>query len=104
MAGGARFRGRSEPATWLYSIALRRLADYHRRGSAERRTLDRLKLERPPADPDLLADIERGASLHTLRAELTAALSQLAPGVRDAVQMRVVQELSYAEIASRRGS
>jgi RNA polymerase sigma-70 factor (ECF subfamily) len=102
-AGMSRYRGNSEPSTWLYSIALCRLADYHRRGSAERRALDRLKLERPPADPDLLAEIERGARLHALRAELTAALAQLSPDVRDAVRMRVVQELSYAEIARRLG-
>src|ERR1700742_3942750 len=58
-ASVSRYRGTSEPATWLYAIALHRLADYHRRGSAERRALDRLQLERPPADPGVLAEIER---------------------------------------------
>lgn len=105
-AGLSRFRGAgdaggAEAAGWLYAIARRRLALYYRRGRCERRALDRLKLERPPADPGLLAEIERRAGLGALRAELGAALAQLSPGVRAAVQMRVVDELAYCEVARR---
>ena len=104
-AGMTRFRGRdeAEAAAWLYGIARRRLALYYRRGQAERRAIDRLKLERLPADPGLLAEIERRAGLLALRAELAGALAQLSPGVRDAVQMRVVDELSYCDVAQRLG-
>ena len=104
-AGLTRFRGRgdAEAAAWLYGIARRRLALYYRRGQAERRALDRLQLERPAADPGLLAEIERRAGLVALRVELRAALSQLSPAVRDAVQMRVVAELPYPDVARRLG-
>lgn len=100
-AGRKRFRGDSddEAAGWLYAIAQRQLALYYRRGRSDQRTLDRLKLERPPADPSLLAEIERRAGLGALRAELAAALAQLSPAVRDAVQMRVIDELPYPDVA-----
>ena len=105
VAARGRFRGSddAEAAGWLYAIARRRLALYYRRGRVERRKLDRLKLERPPADPSVLAEIERRAGLAELRAELAAALSQLSPGVRGAVQLRVVDELAYSDVAGRLG-
>ena len=34
------------------------------------------------------------------RSALAAALEQMGPGERDAVQLRVVEEMNYAEIAS----
>ncbi len=104
-AGRRRFRGRSEEeaAAWLYGIARRQLAMYYRRGRSERRALDRLKLERPPADPGVLAEIARRAGLAELRSELEAALAQLSPAVRDAVQLRVVDELSYPDVSRRLG-
>ena len=102
-ASAARFRGTGdEQATgWLYAIARRQLALYYRRGHAERRALDRLKLERPPAAPQVLAEIERRAGLGELRADLAAALARLTPAVRGAVQLRVVDELSYPDVARR---
>ena len=104
-AGRERFRGSTdeEGAAWLYGIARRRLALYHRRGHAERRALDRLKLERPPADPGVLAEIERRAGLAELRAELAAALAQLSPAIREAVALRVVEELPYPDVSRRLG-
>jgi RNA polymerase sigma factor (sigma-70 family) len=103
--GQRRFRGShdDEVAGWLYGIARRQLAMYYRRGRCERRALDRLKLERPPADAGVLADIERRAGLVALRAELAAALTQLSPGVRGAIQMRVVEERAYPDVAKRLG-
>jgi RNA polymerase sigma factor (sigma-70 family) len=104
-AARGRFRGAGddEAAGWLYGIARRRLALYYRRGKSESRALDRLKLERPPADPGLLAEIERRAGLAELRVELADALAQLSPAVRDAVRMHVVDELPYRAVASRLG-
>lgn len=104
-AGLTRFRGdgEAESAGWLYGIARKRLALYYRRGHAEQRALDRLKLERPPADPGLLAQIEHRAGLVALRSELADALAQLSPAVRGAVQLRVVEERSYLDVAQRLG-
>jgi RNA polymerase sigma factor (sigma-70 family) len=101
VAGRHRFRGTTdaEEAGWLYGIARRQLALYFRRGHAEQRALQRLGLERPPADVELLAEIERRAQLDVLRAELSVALASLSEPVRDAVRLRVVDELPYAEVA-----
>lgn len=101
-----RFRGSTpeEAAGWLYAIARRQLAGYYRRGTAERRALARLKLERPPADPELLAEVARRAGLAELRGELAVALGGLSPAVRDAVRLRVVDELTYPAVAARLGT
>lgn len=105
VASRRRFRGQTEEEAlgWLYGIARRQLAHYYRRGTIEQRALGRLRLERPPAGPELLAEIERRAGLRELRGELAAALAQLSPGVRDAVALRVVDELPYRDVAQRLG-
>jgi RNA polymerase sigma-70 factor (ECF subfamily) len=96
------FRGSSpeEAAAWLYAIGRRQLATYHRRGRAEQRALRRLKLERPPATPEVLDDLARRAGLDEMREALAGALEQLSPGVREAVERRVVTAQSYADIAT----
>ena len=105
VAGRRRFRhrGEDETAAWLYTIAKRQLARYHRRGDAERRALRRLGVERPDADDVLVAEIERRAGLDSLRRDVAAALATLSDPVRAAVELRVVRELDYPDIAGRLG-
>jgi len=106
VAGNGRFRGRSEEeaAAWLYGIARRELALFYRRGAVEQRALGRLRLERPPASPELLAQIERRVGIDEARAELAGALDGLTDALRQAVELRVVHELPYSEIAERLGT
>jgi RNA polymerase sigma factor (sigma-70 family) len=101
-----RYHGGSpeQAAGWLYGIARKLLAGYHRRGRIERRALQRMRLERPPATPEVLTAIERRAGLSDLRQALTDALAELSPAVRDAVRQRVVDERSYADIARSLGT
>ncbi|MDQ8042994.1 MAG: RNA polymerase sigma factor [Solirubrobacteraceae bacterium] len=101
----ASFRGATdaEARGWLFGIGRRQLAQFYRRGTIERRALDRLELERPPATPEVLAEIEHKAELAAMRRELREALSELSPGTRDAVQLRVVDELDYRTVAQRLG-
>lgn len=103
LASRRRFRGRTDAdaAAWLYGIARRQLAQYVRRGYAERRALERLKIELAPPEPELVAEIEERAGLDLLRRELDAALRTLSEPVRRAVQLRVVDELGYPDVASR---
>jgi RNA polymerase sigma factor (sigma-70 family) len=104
-ASRRRYRGHTEAeaAGWLYGIARNQLKLYYRRGRIERRALQKLKLEREPASPEVLAEIERRAGLGELRADLAAALSELSPPVREAVRLRVVDELPYPDLAQRLG-
>ena len=103
MAGRHRYRGGSEDeaAAWLYGIARHQLARYYRRGTIERRALRRLQLERPPVDEALAAEIERRAGMDAMRRELAAALATLSEPVRRAVELRVVDELAYVDLAAR---
>ena len=103
VANRHRFRGGTddESAAWLYGIAQRQLAAYLRRGYAEKRAMQRLGLERPPLDPELEAELERVADLAELRRTVGGALTTLSHETRSAVELRIVRELPYAEIASR---
>ena len=79
LAGRARYRGSTdeEAGAWLFSIARRQLAHYYRRGSAERRALKRLRIERPQLDPEIEAELIRRAGLDDLRQTLAAAVATL---------------------------
>jgi RNA polymerase sigma-70 factor (ECF subfamily) len=101
----ATYRGVSEAEAggWLYGIARRQLAQFYRRGEIETRALRRLELERPPAPPLVVEQLERKADLGALRNELRSALADLSPATRDAVQLRVIDELDYREVADRLG-
>ena len=102
-AGRSRFRGSTdvEAEAWVYGIARKQYATYVRRGRAERRALARLGLERPVVDDRELAEIERRAGLRDLRMALTSQMAALPPGQREAIELRVIGELSYPEVAKR---
>lgn len=100
-----RFRGSTDDqaVAWLYGIARNQLALYHRRGEAQQRALRRLGLERPPTQPDLIEQIERDADLEELRYRTGAALESLSAPNRRAVELRVMHQLPYPEVARRLG-
>ena len=103
----ARFAGSPDDvdalAAWTFGIARHVLADALRRGRSERAALARLQVEPPVLAPDELARLEELAELGSLRATLAGALEDLSPEQRDAVRLRVVEELDYGVIARRLG-
>ncbi|HWT91531.1 MAG TPA: RNA polymerase sigma factor [Solirubrobacteraceae bacterium] len=103
VAGHKRFRGRTddEAAGWLLGIAQRQLAQYYRRGHVEKKAMAKLGIERPPADALVEAELVRLAGLAEVRRELTSALAALTPETRAAIELRVVQELPYTDVARR---
>lgn len=99
-----RFRDVGRPGgAWLYGIAVRELARYFRRRKVEMRALARLGAERPALDPEAAAAIDVMVEADRHRGELRAALARMSPAARDAVSLRVVDELDYAEIGERLG-
>lgn len=102
-----RFRG--EPAdaealaAWTFGIARHVLADALRRGRSERAAMQRLHVEPPHLAADEIARLEELAELGSLRATLAVALEDLSPEQRDAVRLRVIEELDYPAIARRLG-
>jgi RNA polymerase sigma factor (sigma-70 family) len=94
---------REEMRAWLFTIARRQLGHYLRTGRTRRAALDRLGMTMPRAHEDDVAAIESAAELAGTRASLGAALETLTREQRDAVRMRVVDELPYHELARRLG-
>ena len=100
-----RFHDEGEEAArrWLFGIAQRILWRYYRRGRVERRAIERLGIEVPALTEGEQHRIEEEAGLAGLRAELDDALGRLSPAQRDALQLRVVDELPYETVARRLG-
>jgi RNA polymerase sigma factor (sigma-70 family) len=82
---------------WINAIADRLLLDHHRARGAADRALRRLAIEPPPID----AECERLVDDRAL--PLAQALARLPERQREVVRLRLVDELSYAEIAARFG-
>lgn len=101
--GWRRFRGSTEDqaVAWLYGIARNQWASYLRRGYAERRAMRQLGLGRPQLHSEDLERLEDLAELSALRGRVGAALDGLPVDQRDAVRLRIVQELPYGEVAGR---
>jgi RNA polymerase sigma factor (sigma-70 family) len=88
---------------WVFGIARNVLNETLRRGAAERRAMRRAGVQAPILDGEELARIEELAALGELRGAVAAALAELAVQQRDAVRLRVVEELDYVEVAGRLG-
>ena len=86
---------RGKVKTWIYSIALNRLRDLHRRGEAEERALRKSEA----GTPEGVADIDRVEE----RSTVAGALAQLDELEREAVSLRYGADLSVAEVAQTLG-
>ena len=96
LVGRGRYQARGATgAAWLFAIAQHKLADYHRRGSAEDRMRKRLGMERVPVGAD-------DADMIRWLAEEAAAqmVEDLPPDQRDAIRAHVLDERDYREIAT----
>jgi RNA polymerase sigma factor (sigma-70 family) len=100
--GRRSFRGDTDAQrrAWLLTIARRQIGRYLRRGVVERRALERLGVSVPVAHEDDLRAIEDAAQLAELRATLSRELDRLRVDQRQALQLRVVEEHSYRDIAA----
>jgi len=86
-----RYRQDGHFAGWLFSIARKKVADFHRR-------VPPLSLEEaalPPIQTDLAMDVETSQRRERLRGLIRA----LAEEERELIHLRYVAELSFAEIA-----
>lgn len=99
-AARGRFRGRGpeQARSWLYGIAYRQLGQYRRRGVIEQRALRRLALEAPALSDE---DVERLDELAHVGPAVSEAMHRLPMSLRDALALRVLEELPYAEVATR---
>lgn len=101
----ASFRGRTdaEAGGWIFQIARNQLGMFLRRGEVERKAMQRLRLEPPEPGDDELRRVVEMAGLSELRMSVRARLRRLSPDQQEALELRVVRELPYPDIASRLG-
>jgi RNA polymerase sigma-70 factor (ECF subfamily) len=96
-----RAKSEDEAVAWLYGVARHQLTNALRRGHAERRALRRLGVELERLGDEQQTRIEELAGLAELRAAVGEELAGLSESERQAVRLRVVEELSYEEVARR---
>ncbi|HEX6667377.1 MAG TPA: sigma-70 family RNA polymerase sigma factor [Solirubrobacterales bacterium] len=99
------FRGMTDKqlSGWLWSIGQSVLREHERRGETAARNSSRLSRERRGLTDREIERIEELASSENLRAAVARSLERLPVEQRDAVRLRVVEGLSYAEIARQLG-
>lgn len=101
IAGGPGFRGSSEEelSGWLWSIARNTLSDQRRREQGEQARVQRLGRSRIALSDREIERIEELAGIAELREAVAQRLSELPHDQREAVRLRVLDDLSYEQIA-----
>lgn len=85
-------------ATWINRIARNHLVDHYRRTKGDRVTSS-LDEQIPLADPSTGGNPASRVESRERRERLQAGLNKLSPDLREAVILRDLQDLDYAEIA-----
>lgn len=100
-----RFRGETEEeaVAWIYAIARGLLGRFARRGRVESRALSRLGVDPPSLDDGEAALVIERSGRDDLHAAVRHGLRELSEEQRQAVELRVMQELDYPSVAARLG-
>jgi RNA polymerase sigma-70 factor (ECF subfamily) len=89
----------AEAIGWLFGIADNLLKRYFRSGAIERRAMTRLGVDPVFVAPEEFERIESLAGSAELRGAVREALADLSAEQRAAVELRVVEELPYPQVA-----
>src|SRR5581483_139941 len=96
-----RASGPAEAEAWMFGVARNQLAAYYRTGTIKRRALEKLRWAAPSLAEEDRDWIDRTTDLEALSPALDDALAKLPQKRRQAVQLRVVEDLAYDAIAER---
>lgn len=94
---------RGSPSQWLWGIARHQWARWVRTERIERTARQRLGVVAPNGTVDDVDLVELRVDLADLAGPLRTAVAALSPALRDAVMLRVLDELPYDEVAGRLG-
>ncbi|MBE2317505.1 RNA polymerase sigma factor [Solirubrobacter sp. CPCC 204708] len=98
------YRDTGAPAVaWLFGIARHELGRFARRRRVDDRARRRLGIAKSEYDDASLERIEELADLDVARAAISAAMAALPPETAQALTLRIVEELSYDEVAEQLG-
>jgi len=86
-------------APWLYGIALNQYRSYQRLARVETTARARLGMQESYASAIEIEDADERLSAEQARRELRNALGDLTPEQRRALELRVIEDLRFAEIA-----
>ncbi len=105
LEGAHRFRARvgSSAAPWLFGIAQNLLRRYRRLQRTDSAARLRLGMPESAQAASEFDDAEERLAAEGLRTQLRAALATLSEKEQRAVSLRVLEELSYDEVAGRLG-
>jgi RNA polymerase sigma factor (sigma-70 family) len=100
-----KFRGQTdaEAEAWLYGIARHQLGRYARKGVIHRKAVERLGIELPAMSEDDHQRVVELAGLADLRKGVATAFAALPSEQREALQLRVIDERAYPEVAATLG-
>jgi RNA polymerase sigma-70 factor (ECF subfamily) len=103
--GRGEFRGEnpSSERAWLFAIARNQLTDHFRSEQARGSAVRRLGIERRELTDSEYDRIEELAGTEQLRDLVATQVEQLPAEQHDAVRLRLIEELSYEEVAERLG-
>jgi RNA polymerase sigma factor (sigma-70 family) len=90
-------------APWLFGIARNLLRQYHKHNRIETNARERLGLPLAAAESDDYEAVDERVAARSLAPALAAAVRLLPPDQRRALELRVVQQLDYEEVAGRLG-
>jgi RNA polymerase sigma-70 factor, ECF subfamily len=88
---------------WIYGIARHRLGRFFRSGRVDASARRRIGIPERELPPDDYERIEDLIDFAPIRDALAEALETLSPDQRDAMRLRVIDELGYPEVADRLG-
>jgi len=88
---------------WLYGIARHQLGRFFRNGTIDAAARRRIGLTREELPPEDYERIEELVDLAPIREALVDAIGTLAEEQRDALRLRVIDGLGYADVAERLG-
>ncbi|MFI5054814.1 MAG: RNA polymerase sigma factor [Actinomycetota bacterium] len=88
---------------WVYGIARHQLSRFYRTGTIEAKARGSLGMNVRDLPAEDYERIEELVDLAPIKEALVEALATLGAEQRDALQLRVIDELSYPDVASRLG-